>query len=158
MTGQRKDLALGLNLITSAVSDTGSNAPQANRIKPDDVLADIMSKMAESDRIALCALHSAHIFGSQIDPNAGAIAGLHTMQELDHMQVYGARLAHLFEQVCRRSPVLLAAIGRGRKLGLVDVSAVQAAADGGETPLCVDTLLEQVQAELPEFGRVKVTV
>ena len=147
-----------MHLITDGVGARGDDVPQAHRVQGSDTLADIISKMAESDPIAVCALHGAHTFGSQIDPDAGQLAGLRLMQELDFLQVYGPRLAHLFEQVCHRSPVLFAAIGRARQLGLVEAAAVQAAADGGETPLDIEALLEQVQTELPQFGRVKVTI
>ena len=88
-----------------------------SRIKIDDTIMDIFTKMSEGNPGALSALMMVYNDGEKIDPQA-FMGGLGNIMLLDTFEIYGTDIYILFNDKCNRDVRKLIVLLRATQLGL----------------------------------------
>jgi hypothetical protein len=115
------------------------------RIKLTDTPMDIVVKMAEGNPGAVTVMSMCLLDGGKIDPDS-AFGGLACLLDLDTLGIYGSKIWILFKDICGQNMTNFVGVLRAWQLGAIsDPMAVK--------PEEVAGLLDQVRAQLPEFGK-----
>jgi hypothetical protein len=133
-------------------------AAELHRLTPNDTLVEAAAKLVDGNPGAAHAVAALiHAASAGVDP--GQPFGPHgPLFALDELELYGPDIWCLFKDVCGQDALLLTALLRGWRLGLVRREQLVAASRRAPTPLGVAPLsvlsvLAQVMTQLPRFGR-----
>lgn len=126
---------------------------QKDRIELSDTMLDIFLKLSDGNPGALSALMQMSKESLEVDPDA-AFGGIQPLLSLDGMGIYGSHIWVLWKDVCGKSTRNIETLFRQVQLGMMSEGEVISAANGGLKSFDFPALLEQVQAQIPAFGRV----
>ncbi len=94
--------------------------------------------------------------GPLVDPDAGGMAGLGPLLDLDFLGIYGSEIWMLYKDVCSEDITKMLGLLRGRQLGLVTPEQIRHAVSTYGEGVDTDAVLESVRERLPRFGRIAV--
>lgn len=125
------------------------------RITLEDTPKTAIIKLAEGNPGALLVMLSILEKGEAIDPDS-AFGGMGAIFGLDTSGIYGPRIHVLYKEVCKRNLTYMLAVLRAVQLGKLSERDMNNAIDNPKDGLRLDLLdiLETVQEQLPDFGRV----
>lgn len=125
------------------------------RITLEDTPKTAVIKLAEGIPGALLVMLSILEKGEAIDPDC-AFGGMGAIFGLDTSGIYGPRIHELYTYVCEKNLIYMLAVLRAVQLGKLSERDMNNAIDNHRKGVCLDLLdiLETVQEQLPDFGRV----
>ncbi len=123
-----------------------------SRIKLEDTMMDILSKMSGGNPGALTVMMSLVDCNAQVDPDS-AFGPYSTILDLDSSEIYGSDIWIVFKDICGQDIKMMIALMRARQLGFVTIEDIrQAIRDSYGHKLNLPHILQQVQTRLPKFG------
>ena len=124
------------------------------RIKLEDGMMTVMTKMSEGNSGALTCLMELQTTGKDIDPQA-AMGGMHSILMLDTLGIYGTDIYVLWSDICNRNTSIMIAVLRAYQLSIIEGKIVADAASrqdySGRELLDLDDICDKVVERLPEF-------
>lgn len=125
------------------------------RITLEDTPKTAIIKLAEGNAGALLVMLSILEKGEAIDPDS-AFGGMGAIFGLDTSGIYGHRIHVLYKYVCESNLTYMLAVLRAVQLGKLSEHDMNHAIDNRGKGLDLPSILDTVQEQLPDFGKVTI--
>jgi len=125
------------------------------RIELSDTSTGAIIKLSEGNPGALSVMKEIFVRGPIIDPDAlmGPVAHILSLYSFG---IYGPRIWMLYKDVCHEDLQSMIAVLRAVQLGKLSQEVMNHAIDNYGKGIDIKAVLDDVQAELPNFGREMV--
>lgn len=121
-----------------------------SKIELTDSMQDVLFKMSEGNPGALTVCLGILEHGEKIDPD-NAMGGMGGIVNLDTLQLYGAKIWMLFNDVCGKDLPQMLAVLRGHQLGYVTDDQVHHAVENYGDGINIADICTKVVKRLPRF-------
>ena len=124
------------------------------RISGNESLMTMIQVMSEGNPGAVKALFQMVSTATNIDPDS-MLGPMGPIIALDTAEIYGSKIWMLYSDICNLNDLQMQTVLRACQLGIISRYDIHDAIEGKRV-LDLGTLLQQVQAELPNFGKTAV--